>query len=103
MESYAEYTSRAMYERAEREERARNILATIQAEDIKKTYFKDFGTCNGWSREKDEAWKLAAVVHSLDMERCPENHEWFPNSRHHRGFDEFRCKCGFCWSVDSSD
>lgn len=81
---------------------ATEILDSTPREEIQKTWFKNYGTMNGWGWEQNFNYRVANLLHTWDSDRNPQLH------RKHvvdtiRGWHETTCSCGFGWSCDSSD
>ncbi len=70
----------------------------------KEEAFIQWGTRNGHSKLTSDQFDMAQKIHDKDKEENPQDHEWGPkNGREHRGWATPHCKCGFAYSVDSSD
>lgn len=78
------------------------ILDSTPEEEIRKTWFKDYGTMNGWNWEAHFNYEVAYMLHQCDQDRNPQFHKMH-NVNTIRGWHESKCKCGFGWSCDSSD
>lgn len=78
------------------------ILDSTPREEICKTWFKEYGTKNGWTWEQNFNFRVASILHQWDVDRNPQFHKMH-NVDTMRGWHESKCKCGFGWSCDSGD
>lgn len=113
LEGMPEYKAKAMASllnidpNAEREARRKADNAAADAEGeitdaVRQKWFRNYGTCNGWSDETARLFRIASILHDRDMKANPERH-----SIHRvdtiRGWHETSCTCGYRHSCDSSD
>lgn len=69
---------------------------------------RHLGYVNGWGYDVEDcaARKALFQKHHQLAHLHPEEHQWYnaeSESAQMHGFNDYRCKCGFGWAVDSSD
>jgi hypothetical protein len=87
---------------AGREAEIAKAEATEITDEVRKTYFKNYGIMNSWDEQYWLKFHFANALHNKDMKEHPELHE-MKNVTRGRGYEETTCKCGFSFSADSSD
>lgn len=80
------------------EEEAKTVEIT---DELRKTYFRNYGWANGWSEETYQQDKIATILHSRDRLDHPELHKTEWESGHCT--TKMTCSCGYGYSADSSD
>lgn len=79
------------------------LMSSSKIEDLRKTWFINYGTMNGWGFETSMKFAIACKLHAIDVKLNPDLHKHLPQRENWNCWHEDNCSCGFCSSYDSSD